>query len=38
MAPSGSFGHRSQFIPPYVAIKARRTGNPVKTAAALVRP
>ncbi len=24
MAPSGSFRHRSQFIPPYVAIKARR--------------
>lgn len=38
MAPSGSFGHRSQFIPPYVAIKARRTGNPVETAAALVLP
>lgn len=25
MAASGSFGHRCQFIPPYVAIKARRT-------------
>jgi SAM-dependent methyltransferase len=37
MASSGSFGHRSQFIPPYVAIKARRTGNPVETAA-LVLP
>lgn len=24
MSPSGSFRHRSQFIPPYVAIKARR--------------
>jgi hypothetical protein len=38
MAPSGSFGHRSQFIPPYVAIKARRTGHSVETAAALVLP
>lgn len=26
-APPGSFGHRSQFIPPYVAIKARRTSK-----------
>jgi SAM-dependent methyltransferase len=24
MAEPGTFGHRSQFIPPYVAIKARR--------------
>jgi ubiquinone/menaquinone biosynthesis C-methylase UbiE len=24
-APPGSLGHRSQFVPPYVAIKARRT-------------
>jgi hypothetical protein len=22
----GSFGHRSQFLPPYVRIKARRLG------------
>lgn len=27
LAPSGSFGHRSQFIPPYVAIKSRRTSE-----------
>lgn len=26
-APSGSFGHRSSFIAPYVRIKARRTGE-----------
>lgn len=26
-AESGSFGHRSQFVPPYVRIKARRTGQ-----------
>jgi SAM-dependent methyltransferase len=38
IAPPGAFGHRSQFIPPYVAIKARRTGNPVETSAALVLP
>ena len=37
-APVGSFGHRSQFIPPYVAIKARRTTMPVKAAPTLVLP
>lgn len=27
-ADKGSFGHRSQFVPPYVRIKARRIGRP----------
>ncbi len=27
-APPGSLGHRSQFVAPYVRIKARRTGRP----------
>lgn len=26
-APTGSFAHRSSFLPPYVRIKARRTGG-----------
>ena len=39
LAPPGSFGHRSRFLPPYVAIKARRTPQPVAPAAtALVHP
>lgn len=38
MAPAGSFGHRSQFIPPYVAIKARRTPGPVSTSPTLALP
>jgi SAM-dependent methyltransferase len=25
LAPAGSFGHRSWFVPPYIALKARRT-------------
>jgi hypothetical protein len=27
-AEPGSFAHRSQFIPPYVRVKARRRGSP----------
>ena len=27
VAEPGSFRHRSQYIPPYVAIKARRTDS-----------
>jgi len=27
-APTGSFGHRSAYLPPYVRIKARRTAAP----------
>ena len=38
MAPVGSFGHRSQFIPPYVAIKARRTDASVNATPTLVLP
>ncbi len=38
MAAVGTFQHRSQFIPPYVAIKARRCPtSPDVTAASLVR-
>jgi len=29
-AEPGAFGHRSRYVPPYVLIKARRTGTPVK--------
>jgi hypothetical protein len=29
-ATAGTFGHRSRFIPPYVALKARRTDRPAK--------
>jgi len=28
-ASRGSFAHRSQFVPPYVRIKARRTNNEI---------
>ena len=38
IAPVGSFGHRSQFIPPYVAIKARRTDMPITPAPTVVWP
>jgi SAM-dependent methyltransferase len=39
MAAAGSFGHRSRFIPPYVAIKARRTEQPVAPGGApLIQP
>lgn len=39
LAPAGSFGHRSQFLPPYVAIKARRTKQPVEPeGSVLIRP
>lgn len=39
MAPPGAFGHRSRFIPPYVALKARRTEQPVAPAvSALIQP
>lgn len=30
MAPSGSFRHRCQYIPPYVALKARRRDVPTR--------
>ena len=36
LAPSGSFGHRSQVVPPYVAIKARRTPTNLSSKAPLV--
>lgn len=29
-AEPGTFGHRSRYVPPYVLLKARRTGTPVK--------
>ena len=29
-APTGSFAHRCSFLPPYVRIKARRSGTPVR--------
>lgn len=29
-ATAGTFGHRSRFIPPYVALKARRSGRPAE--------
>lgn len=35
-AQEGSFGHRSQFLPPYVRIKARRTGARSSTPRLLV--
>ena len=28
LAPPGSFGHRSWFVPPYITLKARRTNAP----------
>ena len=30
-AAPGSFGHRCWFVPPYIAMKARRTHQPVPT-------
>lgn len=39
MANAGTFRHRSQFIPPYVAIKARRApANPDLTVSSLLFP
>ena len=35
-ASRNSFAHRSQFVPPYVRIKARRTGSQTKTSSILI--
>jgi len=36
-APPGSFAHRCRFVPPYLAIKARRTSSPEPAAAVEAR-